>query len=96
MCKVIFYSFYLFSKKIQFLAKNLRKSVGLNGLCLNGPILDTKTYFFDIYCQQVLVADSFERPAFWVHVSDKNLKLNLNCITKVNRWIKLDLQRVEL
>ena len=56
----------------------------------------------NIYCHQVLVADRFERPSFWVHVSNKNLKLRfffsayLACITKVNRGMKLDLQGVEL
>ena len=82
---------YFFKKicskcKPQFLAKNLKKSLVLNGLHLVWPILDPKKHTF--------IVDYFQRPSFWVHASYKNLKFNffsayLVCITKVDRWVNL-------
>ena len=86
--KVIFYFLYLkkiCSKcKLQFLAKNLRKSLTLNGLRLVWPILYPKnTLSF------LLIVSSFKRP-FCIHVSHKISKFtiffSLPCLyTKVNR-----------
>ena len=92
---MIFYFLYLFRKicskcKLRFLAKNLRKSLALNGLRLVWSILDKKKHTsIVVYCQQVFVVDNFKRP-FWVHVSHKISKFiiifSLPCLyTKVNR-----------
>ena len=69
------------------------------GLIYFGPKEDT---FIDVYCQQVLVAESFKRPSFLAHIFQKNSKLRmfsayLVCITKVNnKWEKFGLERVKL
>ena len=109
--KVIFYSLYLFIYFLifskcnpKFLAKNLRKSLVLNGLCLVWPIFDPpKNTFIVFYCQQIFVADSFK--TFLNSCQPQNFEINKSfnsyfvCITSsvlFNNHEKVPKNREEL
>ena len=105
--KVTFPPLYLFSKKIcfkfkpQFLTKNLRDHFVLNGLCMVWPILVTKNIllltFIVSKCLWATVSkDDFPGTMSTTKIRKYSFSAYHVCITKVNEWVKLGLQRVKI